>query len=53
VSTRLKFVAAIAALFVYMLAALVLLWVAVGSDLSGEERAVLDRALSREASGCY
>ena len=49
-STRLKFVAAVAALFLYTLAALVLLWVAVGSDLSSDERAVLDRVLSREAS---
>jgi DNA polymerase-3 subunit epsilon len=45
-----KFVAVIAALFVYMLAALALLWVAVGADLSSEEHAVLDRVLSREAS---
>jgi DNA polymerase-3 subunit epsilon len=50
VSTRLKLVAAVAALFLYMLAALVLLWVAVRSDISSEERAVLDRVLSREAS---
>jgi DNA polymerase III subunit epsilon len=50
VSTRLKFVAAVAALFLYMLAALVLLWVAVRSDASSGERSVLDRVLSREAS---
>ena len=49
-STRLKYVAAVVALFLYVLAALVLLWVAVASDVTGEERAVLDRVLSREAS---
>src|SRR5215207_1036975 len=50
VSTRIKFVAAVAVLFLYTLAALVVLWFAVGSDLSSDERAVLARVLSREAS---
>ena len=49
-STRIKFVAAVAVLFLYTLAALVVLWFAVGSDLSSDERAVLARVLSREAS---
>jgi DNA polymerase-3 subunit epsilon len=50
VSTKLKFVVAVAAPFLCAVAALVVLWVAIRSDLSAEERAVLDRVLSREAS---
>jgi DNA polymerase-3 subunit epsilon len=50
VSARLRFALVVAALFVYVLAALVVLAVAVSSDLRPVEREVFERVLSREAS---
>jgi DNA polymerase-3 subunit epsilon len=50
VSTRLKFLLLVGGLFLYVLAALVVLAVAVSSDLGPVERDVLERVLRREAS---
>jgi DNA polymerase III subunit epsilon len=50
VSTRLKFALVVAALFLYVLAALVALAAAVSSDLRPLERDVFERVLRREAS---